>query len=501
MTIESLKSKYLFLLLIYICYLFFALTYFDWIVDDLYIYFRYASNFANGKGIVFNDGDHVEGISGLLWMFVLSLYSYSGLSPEFSAKLTGLLSVIFQIFIIFRICLKFKFDLNAFGTCALMLFNLPFIIWSVSGFEIMLYMSIQILIFYLILNSDTIKINPFILSLLIFLVTISRPEGILFSVCYLFFVFTVSGDKSYTLKVSSVYFITLSGLLLFRYFYFGDLLPNTYYAKIGHSIFGSYELKSYKNGLFYLKDFFLHNIQFIPLIILIPVSFKFLKKNKFFIFTLTVVLLQFGFVIFAGGDWMVQYRFIVPAIPYLSVLTFVCLRYLKEKYNFNRYSTALTSVFFIILMTISYISEDKSVIKKETVMWNRLKEITPELKKIIPSGSVVANGSSGIIPFYLDDVRFIDLVGLTDRHIAKNGYRHGSWFEKSLPEYVYALNPDWIVMWKKKDSNGVFTFKDASPCYNDMAMDPEFQKYVIVNSYDLYEDVIIELYRIKQLSN
>lgn len=501
MTLESLKNKYLILLFIYICYLFFALTYFKWIVDDLFIYFRYASNFADGKGIVFNVGEYVEGISGLLWLFVLSAYKNSGLPLEFSAKLTGLISVIFQIFIIFKICLKMKFDYTAFGVCALMLFNLPFIIWSVSGFEIMLYMSLQILTFYLILNTDKYKLNPFILSFLLFLVTVSRPEGILFSVCYLLFIFTISGDKAYTVKVVTVYFITLSGLLLFRFIYFGDILPNTYYAKIGHNLFGSYEFRSYRNGIYYIKDFFLHNIQFIPVIILIPVTFKLLKNNKLFVFSLAVVMLQFGFVIFAGGDWMVQYRFVVPAIPYMSVLTFLCIRSLSEKYNFSRYSSVPASVFFIILMTISYISEDKSVINKETVMWNRLIELSPEIKQIIPSGSVVANGSSGIIPFYLDDVRFIDLVGLTDKQIAKNGFRHGSWFEKSLPEYVYGLNPGWIIMWKKKDSNGEFTFKDASPCYNDMAMNPDFQNYEIVSSYDLYEDVKIELYRNKHLSN
>jgi hypothetical protein len=32
----------------------------------------------------------------------------------------------------------------------------------------------------------------------------------------------------------------------------------------------------------------------------------------------------------------------------------------------------------------------------------------------------------------LDNVSFIDIVGLTDKYIARNGYRHGMWFEKSL---------------------------------------------------------------------
>src|SRR5438105_2557104 len=37
------------------------------IIDDAYISFRYAWNFAHGQGLVFNPGEHVEGFTNLSW--------------------------------------------------------------------------------------------------------------------------------------------------------------------------------------------------------------------------------------------------------------------------------------------------------------------------------------------------------------------------------------------------------------------------------------------------
>ena len=207
------------------------------------------------------------------------------------------------------------------------------------------------------------------------------------------------------------------------------------------------------------------------------------------------------FITFAGGDWMVQYRFIVPAIPFISLLIVICVNELFLLKRISMPGIYMIGVSFILMIFYSYISEDKFIIQKEKDMWNRLKELSSDIKNIIPSGSLAANGASGIIPFYLDDIQFLDVVGLTNKAIAKEGYRHGNWFEKSFPEYVYSRNPDWIIMWKRKNRNGVYTFESASPCYFDLAMNENFKKYSFVKSYDVYDDVKVELYRKNTSSN
>ncbi|MEO8664342.1 MAG: hypothetical protein ABI462_02505 [Ignavibacteria bacterium] len=489
------RNEILFLLVLYVIFLFLSMQFFGWIVDDLYIYFRYVNNFVNGKGIVYNSGEYVEGFSGFSWFILLSLFGYLGLPLELSAKILSLLLALLNLFLVFKISRKLNPGILSYFVCILMIFNIPFILWSASGFEIMLYIFLLLSGFYQIINLKTGTRNFSLVSVIIFLIAVTRPEGILMSLAYLVFIYIFSGDRTFSFKAAVLSGLMIVSFLIFRVIYFQDLLPNTYYAKIGQHFFGYYEMRSYKHGVLYILDFFKHNIQFIPLVILIPFTVKKLISQRSFLFIITIIFLQFFFTVFSGGDWMVQYRFIIPAIPFLSLALVICLKefIVLKKINFTASGVIITVL--TLIMIYNMVSEDKSVIKKETVMWNKLKEFSSDMKKNISSGSLVANGSSGIIPYYLEDVSFLDIVGLTNRKIAKDGVRSSAWFEKSLPAYVYANDPGWLIMWKKKNADGVYTFEDANPCYVDMARDENFKRYSLYKSYDVYDDVRVELYK------
>lgn len=468
---------------------------FDWVIDDLYIYFRYVNNFTNGEGIVFNSGVPVEGFSSFSWFVLLSFFNVAGLPLEMSAKISGLIFVLLSLICLFRICNETGMSALFLPAVCLMLFNLPFILWAVSGFELMMFIFILLLCFLIVigLNSDS-KYN-FLLTFLIFLLSVSRPEGVIFSVAFIIFIYIFSGSKTLSLKHTAGYLILFSTFLLFRVFYFGEFLPNTYFAKIGHDIVGYYEFRTYKNGIFYILYFLKSNPQFVLFILLLPVVYKRIRTCKVFLMTFTIIALQFLFIIFSGGDWMVQYRFAVVSIPFLSIGIVIMVNELSLS---KMLSSSMVKVFIILIFAVSALSiynAERTIINKEIVLWNNLKTESANIKNVIPPGSIVANGSSGIIPYYLDDVTFIDIVGLTDKHIAKEGYRHGTWFERSLPEYVYSLDPEWLIMWKKKNADGIYTFEDASPCYIDMAENKNFSKYGFYKDYDLYSDVKIELYK------
>ncbi|MBS1516817.1 MAG: hypothetical protein JSS91_01885 [Bacteroidetes bacterium] len=496
---DKLKSRELiFTVLFILIYLALAVKVFDWIIDDLYIYFRYVDNFTKGNGIVFNTGERVEGFSSFSWFLILSLIKSAGLPLEMTSKLAGIMFAFAGAACLYFICKGSGLSKYYLPALCLMVFNLPFILWSVSGFEIMMFIFLLLMSFLMIIRitSDS-GFSAFLVSL-IFLISVSRPEGVIFSAGMLCFIYIFSMNRKLLLKYAAVYGLLFISFLTFRFVYFGDLLPNTYYAKIGHNIVGYYEFRTYKNGIFYFLYFLRYNPQFILFFLLLPLVFRKLISNKIFLFAAAMFLLQFIFIVFSGGDWMVQYRFAVVSVPFLSVCTVFCLRELisSDKIKLSLSYTLVSVVF--ITSALSIIFADRTIIKKEIVLWNNLKKESAEIKKDIPPGSLVANGSSGIIPYYLDDVKFIDIVGITNRHIARDGYRHGTWFERSLPDYVYSLDPEWIIMWKKKNSDGIYTFQDASPCYIDMAVNENFSKYSFYKDYDLYSDVKIELYKRKE---
>src|SRR5688572_12167490 len=51
-------------------------------LDDAYIFFRYAENWADGHGPVFNVGERVEGYSSILWTMILAAGAALSIEPE-----------------------------------------------------------------------------------------------------------------------------------------------------------------------------------------------------------------------------------------------------------------------------------------------------------------------------------------------------------------------------------------------------------------------------------
>ena len=61
-----------------------------WVCDDAFLSFRYAEHFSSGKGLVFNDGEYVEGYSNFLWTVSLAVGMFCGASPEFLSMAMGI---------------------------------------------------------------------------------------------------------------------------------------------------------------------------------------------------------------------------------------------------------------------------------------------------------------------------------------------------------------------------------------------------------------------------
>src|SRR5215208_8002885 len=60
------------------------------IVDDAYISFRYAHNLVEGRGLVFNGGEYVEGYTNLLWTVLMALPELSGIPIHLFAVYAGI---------------------------------------------------------------------------------------------------------------------------------------------------------------------------------------------------------------------------------------------------------------------------------------------------------------------------------------------------------------------------------------------------------------------------
>ncbi|MBX7043073.1 MAG: hypothetical protein K1X85_09230 [Ignavibacteria bacterium] len=469
-----------------------SFRYFAWVVDDLYIYFRYVENFVSGYGIVFNRGEHVEGFSSFLWFAWLALCRSAGADLETVAKYSSLSLAVLNILLVQILSLRILPGRLAIAAPVLTMFCLPYVIWAVSGFELMLFIFLLLLAVLILSNENSGAIALAGSAFVLFLLTVTRPEGILFAICLIYYALFTTGNRR-RLRLPLLIYLTLTSVFFgFRLAYFGDVFPNTYYAKIGHGIFGDYEARSYKNGVLYFIFFLKDNPQFIPGLIFAFVVLIRYRSERLLMMLSLMLICQLAFITFAGGDWMVQHRFAVPAIPLLALLTAGLLAKLSRG---RELAGAVTAALLCAVSAASLVFGDKSVIERETILWNNVKVVAPSMGSIIGPGKVAASGACGIIPYFLRDVTVIDMVGLTDRTIAKEGYRSGMWFERAMPEYVYSKDPQFLIMWKKKDENGVYRFKYAAPVYEEMSKDPGFEDFELAKSYDVLSDVVIEIYK------
>jgi hypothetical protein len=70
-----------------------VLYYFPRVVDDMFIFFRYAENLAAGDGLVYNLGERVEGFSSVTWVMLVTLGEWLGVNLVTWSKLLGIASI------------------------------------------------------------------------------------------------------------------------------------------------------------------------------------------------------------------------------------------------------------------------------------------------------------------------------------------------------------------------------------------------------------------------
>ena len=252
-----------------------------YVPDDSYIYFRHARHFLDGQGLVYNIGEHVEGISGLSWAFLLILFSVADpVKIIIISKLLGIvcsLGTLIFIFYSIKALFKREYLYLILGSIALGLLNLDkaFIHWTTAGLESPLFILLVSAILYKIVKRiqslNKLLYDDWLIHLLFFLLFITRTEGIFYYFFYLFFAYLIShvgikfSSKPNFLKNGLLFFIIPSAIItVFRLLYYNDFLPNSVWAKgIGLPYWGHMRL-----GVRYVSSFFQSSNTIVPFIAL-----------------------------------------------------------------------------------------------------------------------------------------------------------------------------------------------------------------------------------------
>ena len=321
------KKKYFIIILIFfVAYCFFlSWSFLFQNVDDSYISYRYGKNLMNGDGLVYNPGEYVEGYTNFLWTIITAPFTkVEGIDVSIFSSLLGLLFSLVNIYLLVRIARQFNSNLSAYLKYLILLPPLfmalddSIAFWAIGGMEFPLYT-----LFVLGIINNYFKINEgrrhlYMLMMFLMLCTLTRPEG------NMIFVITIVHMILFRKHINdfkkSIFIILISYALFcifyygFKYLFYGQVIPNTFYAK------GVTDLKmNLVLGTKYLALCVGARIYIFLFILFIPFT-RALKELKLS-FLIAVSIIYVLYLIAVGGDWMIANRFFVPILPILYVLS------------------------------------------------------------------------------------------------------------------------------------------------------------------------------------
>lgn len=437
-------------------------------IDDAYISFRYAQNLVAGEGLVFNPGERVEGYTNFLWTITLSGLMYLGFEPSPASIALGMAFSVATLWLVYVFltltplrespaCIVAGLCLATDGSYAL---------WAVSGMETSMFAFLVLACLTVYLWEWDNEKPGFFSGVLCALAAITRPEGVLvLALIVLHQAVARAVLRRRLMTVGDVVRVCIFlGLylpyFLWRYYYYGFLLPNTFYAKV--TVKGAGE--QHQRGLKHLRTFMdVHLGWLLPVLTIAP----FVRRRFSFWSTclVGVVVTYVSYIVYVGGDWSVG-RFFVPILPlaYILVASGVVeayqslRRWLREVTRSSKAQLLLRGVAVTGLIAGLAALFGLSSLKGEYELFvvryqaGRATQARIEmgrwLRDNVPTDTFIAVDAAGQVPYY-SGLRTLDMFGVNDIHTAHLKVQE---MGKGVPghekfdfDYIMWRRPDLII--------------------------------------------------------
>lgn len=467
--------------------------------DDAMVSMRYARNLAHGFGLVWNPGgEKVEGYTNPLWVLYMSLFHLVPLSESKVSLCIQISCVTFLIINLYFVKKIAHLISNgsrsaSIGAVFLTAFYLPINNWSLQGMEVGLLTLIISLSLWQALQC--IQENRFCIWLYLLLGTgtLVRLDMIVPFVGIGLFL-SAADRENRRRNIIWGGLVLLSFCLfqtVFRIWYYGDVLPNTYYLKMT----GYPTLLRITRGIFVMWEF-IWRMNWI--LFSLPVGFLFFRNDRMILLLFWVFLAQLLYSIYVGGDawewWGGSNRYLCVAMPGFFVLfscSLSCLcQFLSCVVNGHvgwgeEMNRRTFHVLFSFLMALSFINfnciyepgyralKELALINTPLHVQDNKKNVGEALliRRITGPQAKIAVVWAGIIPYFSDRYA-IDLLGKNDRRIAREKIRISSGLSRLISFYpghskwnyrysIGQLKPDVVAqLWQAPEEAKPYLDKD-----------------------------------------
>ena len=386
---------------------------FDHTCDDAYISFRYVRHLVEGHGLVFNTGERVMGFSNPLWVALLVPFQAAGVAAPQAARLLGVGLSLGTLALVWRHLVRAHASRGpAAVALAWLASNGTFALWMLGGLEgpLVAWLLTWACLLALEMPPDAGHRRYAALGAALGLAAWTRPEAAAYAVPVALWLWARrpsrarAGQVLVMLAVVAAFYAALAAA---TWAYYGDPLPNTYYAK-DHPLSWAVLGRGWKWTAKFVTAY--HGLPVIALLGWAAATRLRLSSPGW----LPVWLLA-AFVAFfmrVGGDALVYHRMWLWTLPLLALLAAEAVARLRP-------AVAATATLLVVGLGLpySFVGPGIAYLERDEALLEGVHALSRTLAEL-PTGTVVAANNIGILSWH-HDLRVIDMLGLTDRHIAR----------------------------------------------------------------------------------
>ncbi len=422
-------------LLVLVCAAFVAhALYYLFVQDDAYIFFRYSENWINGWGPVWNQGERVEGYTSPAWLGILTLLRLATGSFEPGVHVLSLGFGVGVLILLFMLAGAISRDAWAgLAAALLMASDRTFALWSTSGMETRLFGFLVVGSALLVWRKSQNQVSTtedFLLGPTLLLLCLTRPEGFLFAGLMILFLLISRPTTLPSRWGASGLALWAAGAgvhLWWRWSYYGDPLPNTFYAKVPGFDFNS--------GFSFVADFAtsfpIFSLAAI-LALLYHLIVALVTRTPTFNSALSAIIVVYsGYVIAIGGGFM-EFRMLDVVMAPASVVIVTAMWSLFRKMTPSMVSASAIAIVVMgatIGLNDGMQFEDRPhAVMTRTEMWEDSTKawilVGQFFGRTALPGESLATTAAGAIP-YFSKIPSLDMLGLNDHFIAHLPHTEG----------------------------------------------------------------------------
>jgi hypothetical protein len=411
-----------------------------WLDDDQMISMRYARNLAEGHGLVWNPGEYVEGYTNFGWTLIMAAVHLLRLPDRLTPLAMTVVSCLFCLCLVYLAARllerleprKLFLTLPALLACMLTCTDVMF--WATSGFETVLVTSLHLWVVLRALQGGDLRVDAKLLVPLS-LIPIARSDGMHVWLGDALLVFWLASERKKAALGLLMSLAPFAAHLSFRLWFYGDLLPNTYYLKVDGLD------NRWGRGLIYVRNF--GQRYWLPLVLALGSVASLWRRDPRTRSLLTTLLPPLLYSAHVGGDVFGPFRFFAHVMPELFLWAALgAARLVNTPYARLAWLVALAG--FVAppladpLAHIAPVGTNGDPFEQVVV--------ATEMRKNASSTSSIAVIPAGIVP-YFTRLKAYDLLGKTDAHVAHLKPQKGALVGhgKIDPEYSLGKRPDYVI--------------------------------------------------------